>query len=89
MKHQLWAWEYEGQEEVGTQKSGNSCVFKSAASEAIPILRHTDHITNLRKVKVVDADAVSNDAACPCFACQCEPNQVTKDAIEEARNPKV
>jgi hypothetical protein len=24
--------------------------------------------------------------ACPCFGCQCEPNQVTKDAIEEARN---
>ena len=23
---------------------------------------------------------------CPCFGCQCEPNQVTKDAIEEARN---
>ena len=22
---------------------------------------------------------------CPCFACQCEPNQVTKDAIREAR----
>ena len=29
---------------------------------------------------------MSNDAVCPCFACQCEPNQVTKDAIEEARN---
>ena len=55
---QLWAWEYEGKTEVGTQKPGNSCVFKSAASEAIPILRHTDHITNLRKVKVVDEDAV-------------------------------
>ena len=56
--NQLWAWEHEGQDEVGTQKPGNSCVFKSAASEAIPILRHTDHITNLRKVKVVDEDAV-------------------------------
>lgn len=22
---------------------------------------------------------------CPCFACQCEPNQVTKDAIKDAR----
>ena len=55
---QLWAWEYEGKTEVGTQKPGNSCVFKSAASEAIPILRHTDHITNLRKVKVVDEDAI-------------------------------
>ena len=55
---QLWAWEYEGKTEVGTQKPGNSCVFKSAASKAIPILRHTDHITNLRKVKVVDEDAV-------------------------------
>ena len=54
--NQLWAWEYEGKTEVGTQKPGNSCVFKSAASEAIPILRHTDHITNLRKVKVVDED---------------------------------
>ena len=29
---------------------------------------------------------VSGDNACPCFGCQCEPNQVTKDAIEEARN---
>ena len=58
---QLWAWEYEGKTEVGTQKSGNSCVFKSAASEAIPILRHTDHITNLRKVKVVDEDAIVFD----------------------------
>ena len=56
---QLWAWEYEGKTEVGTQKPGNSCVFKSAASEAIPILRHTDHITNLRKVKVVDADVAT------------------------------
>jgi len=54
--NQLWAWEYEGQDEVGTQKPDNSCVFKSAASEAIPILRHPDHITNLRKVKVVDED---------------------------------
>ena len=53
---QLWAWEYQGKTEVGTQKPGNSCVFKSAASEAIPILCHTDHITNLRKVKVVDED---------------------------------
>ena len=26
------------------------------------------------------------DTNCPCFGCQCEPNQVTKDAIEEARN---
>ena len=29
---------------------------------------------------------VSGDNACPCFGCQLEPNQVTKDAIEEARN---
>ena len=29
---------------------------------------------------------VSGDNARPCFGCQCEPNQVTKDAIEEARN---
>ena len=28
---------------------------------------------------------MSGDNACPCFGCQCEPNQVTKDAIEEAR----
>ena len=29
---------------------------------------------------------MNGDNACPCFGCQCEPNQVTKDAIEEARN---
>ena len=29
---------------------------------------------------------MSGDNACPCFGCQCEPNQVTKDAIHEARN---
>ena len=59
---QLWAWEYKGKTEVGEQKPGNSCVFKSGA-EAIAILRHTDHITNLRKVKVVDEDAVVIDAS--------------------------
>jgi len=61
MTTQLWGWKYNGQDEVGTQKPGNSCVFKSEASEAIPILRHTDHITDLHKVKVVDADAVVID----------------------------
>jgi hypothetical protein len=32
---------------------------------------------------------MSGDNACPCFGCQCEPNQVTKDAIEEARNRRI
>ena len=31
-------------------------------------------------------NGMNGDNACPCFGCQCEPNQVTKDAIEEARN---
>ena len=41
----------------------------------------------------IEADAIASGQmsaivgnACPCFGCQCEPNQVTKDAIEEARN---
>ena len=32
---------------------------------------------------------MSGDNACPCFGCQCEPNQVTKDAIEEARKREI
>ena len=35
---------------------------------------------------MTENDIVSGDNACPCFGCQCEPNQVTKDAIHEARN---
>ena len=35
---------------------------------------------------MTDNEIVGGDNACPCFGCQCEPNQVTKDAIEEARN---
>ena len=35
---------------------------------------------------VTEKYGVSGCNACPCFGCQCEPNQVTKDAIEEARN---
>ena len=36
--------------------------------------------------KVVFEELAKGDNACPYLGCQCEPNQVTKDAIEEARN---
>ena len=36
--------------------------------------------------QLLQRSEMSNDAVCPCFGCQCEPNQVTKDAIEEARS---
>ena len=40
----------------------------------------TIQMTNKEQLELI------GDNACPCFGCQCEPNQVTKDAIEEARN---
>ena len=83
---QLWAWEYEGKTEVGFKSIvDNQELF--AVPDWSPLGRRTTYqVHNLRKVKVVDEDVVTNDAVCPCFGCQCEPNQVTKDAIEEARN---
>ena len=59
MSTQLWAWEYEGNTEVGYQSTDNSYIFK-----AIDVLemRHKAYLHNLRKVKVVDEDAVVIDA---------------------------
>ena len=45
-----------------------------------------DRCSHLKDAAIARGYGVSGDNACPCFGCQCEPNQVTKDAIEEARN---
>ena len=85
----LFMWDYQGKTEIGfapseSDRRGN--YFLYAIGWGVSQTRNRAYVTNLRPAKVVEADAVSNDAVCPCFACQCEPNQVTKDAIEEARN---
>ena len=43
-------------------------------------------LRNEMEPPMTDINEIVGEHACPCFGCQCEPNQVTKDAIEEARN---
>ena len=85
----IFMWDYQGKTEIGfapseSDRRGN--YFLYAIGWGVSQTRNRAYVTNLRSAKVVEADAVSNDAVSPCFACQCEPNQVTKDAIEEAKN---
>lgn len=79
------SWSYNGEIEYGYAPDEKNRIGDYHL-EGVEFDRKRSQVTNLRPAKVVEADAVSNDAVCPSFACQCEPNQVTKDAIEEARN---
>ena len=83
----LFMWEYEGKTEFGWKHwERTSLSLYVARDSSVSPIRDISEVTNLRKVKVVFEELAKGDNARPCLGCQCEPNQVTKDAIEEARN---
>ena len=59
---QLWAWEYEGKTEFGWKHWERTSVSLYVASDSsVSPIRDIYQVTNLRKVKVVDADAIVFD----------------------------
>jgi len=59
---QLWAWEYEGKTEVGWKHWERTSVSLYVAQDSsVSPIRDISQVTNLRKVKVVDEDAVVID----------------------------
>ena len=55
---QLWAWEYKGKTEWGLDDGGY--FFTLCYSSSQNYTRDKSQVTNLRKAKVVDAEAVVN-----------------------------
>ena len=57
---QLWAWEYEGQDEVGWRHGERTSFSLFVVRDSLVLVnRDISQVTNLRKVKVVDEDAIT------------------------------
>ena len=59
--NQLWAWEYEGQDEVGIKSIVDRQELFAVKTWISLVRRTTSQVTDLRKVKVVDEDAIIFD----------------------------
>ena len=58
MTTQLWAWKYNGQDEVGFIMNGGLLCFQNASTLHLSFLWPKE-VTNLRKANVVDEDAIT------------------------------